>query len=351
MKVKFCYQCGAPLEGDGKVCTSCGTKIEENDVVAEKKPAAKQEKKKWDSRKHTAPAVLWTLLLVLFAWLAAALYSFSTVVEEDNLLNFAQNVEWMDIEMETITEGKNRYDTLGEIAFSYVKYYTGGEYGYSYRYAVTEEAFEELAEEDFFQEYVVNLVLRYVDAIKEKNYKKGALTLKDVSDFLDKNERKIDKIFDDGYVEYCNRFLEWYAEQYEDEIADTEELLSLKTYQKKWKTVFNLLAFVLNNYLCYIFLGLAGIFVIIILVLKRGRSLGYVGSASLLAGGLLLATRIYLLDMVEKLEAPFHLGVEVLPVLLNSFSKMSLLLVIALFAVALLGIIIRVKIKNKTEDK
>ena len=346
MKVKYCFQCGTQLEGTGEVCPSCGTRIEENVGENQKKSREINTKQKYDSKKHTAPAIIITLLLGLFVWLAATLYSFGTVAEEDNLLNFVQNVEWTDIEMETITNGECLYDTLGEVAFSYIRVYAG-----KMGYDVKESALEELAEEEFFQEYIVKLANRYIDAVKEKKYKNGYLKLEDISDFLEKNERKVDKIFDDGFSSRMSYFLSEYSYYNEDAIEETEKALNLKTYQKKWGTVLNLVSFVLNNYLAYAFMVLSGLLAISLIAVKRSRFSGYVGSASILAGGLLVATRICLLNVVENLEGPLHLGVEVIPVFLNSFLKTNLWSIVILFVVAALGIAIRIAVGNKQKEK
>jgi len=360
MKVKFCFNCGAELTGTGEFCAACGTKIEQNlvaaateetgaetaaEMVAETPVPAgvaspaidyKQPKKKTDSGNHTVAAVFLTLFLGLFAWIAGALYSFGTVVQEDNLLSFVQEVEWMDIEMETITNSENLYDTLGEAVFSYVDAVPYWE--------VSKDDFEEVVTEDFFVEYIVGLADRYLEAVKERNYKKGYLELEDVFAFFEENERDIDKILGDGFSEGFVYFFEKYASYFEDKVETFEEAANLKTYKKDWGLVLNITSFVLNNYITYLFAGLSLLFVILLVVVKRGRSTGYIGAASILAGGLFVATRVLMAGLVEKVERPLHLGVEILPVLFGSFHRMSTWIIISLFAFAIVSIIIRIMV-------
>jgi hypothetical protein len=323
----FCSNCGNQMSENDMFCTACGQPVEAGTGAAAMDA--------WDvsaqpKSKHTICTVLLSILIVILCTLASVVYILRSVVNENAIESFVDDIDVSKVKVGFIDGSKN--DSLTNAVLEYSKELTNA--------PLTENEVKEILEEDFVRDFVSDKMNDYVDDVLHSTGH-GVIEAKEIETLLENNRDDIEDIT--GYY-LTDTDIDNISDRVKKDLRNTE----LSDYRDDYSSSFALVRSLMSYPFMFIMILLAVVCVVAIALLNSDRITALLcsGICLVITGILDLITGLFISGADSKLNDAVALGNKFWEQLLSPAKTAGIVMGLVLAALGVICIVIYVVICN-----
>jgi hypothetical protein len=328
----FCSNCGNQVSENDMFCPACGQPVEAQTgaAAADAWNVSAQPK-----GKHTIITVLLSVLIVILCTLASAVYILRSVVNENAIDSFVDEIDVSEVKVGFVDGSRN--DSLTEAVLEYSQELTNA--------PLTEREAEKILEEDFVRDFVSDKMNDYVDDFLH-NTGDGVIEAKEIEKLLEKNRDEIEDIT--GYY-LTDTDIQNIYDRVKKDLRKTE----LSDYRDDYSSSFALVRSLMSYPFMFIMVFLAVVCVVVIAILSSDRltALRCAGISLVITGILDLIIGLLIGGAATKLNSAVALGKKFWSQLLSPAKSAGIATGLVLAVIGAVCIVIYAVIYNARKSK